>query len=122
MVAEIFVAAPAIAAGAVGEAQPRDTDPHPNADALNLRAHGFDAADDLVAKHERQLGMAQLPIDDVQIGAADPAGHDLEQHLTWPRLGHGQLGGLERRARRLEHHGLHGCGWHRSTDLPSCPT
>ena len=32
-----------------------------------------DAADDLVPRNERQLRLGQLAVDDVKVGAADPA-------------------------------------------------
>ena len=56
-------------------------------------------ADDLMAEHERKLGMRQLAVEDMQIGAADTACRDLDEDLAGPRLGHSDLGGFQRRAR-----------------------
>jgi hypothetical protein len=41
-------------------------------------------------RHHRQPPARQLPVHDVQIGAADRAGADLEQQLAGARNGHGQ--------------------------------
>ena len=57
---------------------------------------------------ERQLRLGELSVDDVQIGAADPAGAHLDQHLAGPGLQVGQVGDLKRLALPLEHHRAHG--------------
>ncbi len=71
-------------------------------------AAGDDLADDLVAGDQRQLGVRQFAVDDVQVGPADGAGLDPHQHLA--RAG-GRVGDL-RRAQRpaggVEDHGEHG--------------
>ena len=63
-VAKILLAGPAIATLSVGPAEPGDPDSPVLTD---------DRADDLMTENERQLRLRQLPVDDVQIGAADPA-------------------------------------------------
>jgi CheY-like chemotaxis protein len=78
-------------------------------DALEDRVAGLDdGADDLVAEHERQAGVGELAVRDVEIGAADPAGGDAEQELARTRAWDGELGGPERAARGFEQHGVHG--------------
>jgi hypothetical protein len=58
------------------------------------------AADDLVARRDRVWDVRQFSVLQVQVGAADPAGLHLEQHLSW----------LEDRQRRLNRlNGLSGC-------------
>jgi hypothetical protein len=113
--AQVLVAAPAVGAGAAGEAQPGD--PHALADRepRAARAERLDGAHHLVAGHERQPARRQVALDDVQIGAAHAAGRDPHAHLAGagPRLV--ALARAERRARRrslpFEDHLAHGtCG------------
>ena len=92
VVAEILLAAAAIEARAVGRAEPRHADAVADGEALDARAERRDLADDLVAENERQLGMRQLAVDDVQIGAAHAAGRDLDEDLVRPGHGHRKLG------------------------------
>ena len=61
-----------------------------------------------MAGDERQLRARQLAVDDVQVGPADAAREDAQQHLARPRLRHGQVAQLERLALRLEDHRAHG--------------
>lgn len=42
-----------------------------------------------------------------EVGAADTAGSDPQQHLSVPGLGSGKLGRLERDQFRREHHRMH---------------
>ena len=74
----------------------------------NRSTSGDCVTDDLVPGHERQLGLGQLAIDDVEVGAAHAAGRDCDEDLARARLGIGQLGLAERRARRVEDHRAHG--------------
>ncbi len=107
VVAKILLAAPAIETGAVGMAQPRHADAIARCelrDALTERRH---MADDLMAEHERELGLRKLAVENMQIGAADAAGRDLDEDLAGSRLGHFERGLLERRARAFEQHRLH---------------
>jgi len=70
----------------------------------DLVIHG---PDHLVARDQWKLRVGQVAIHHVQIGAADAAGPDPDQHLARPRLGHGHLGEAERGAHALEEHGPH---------------
>ena len=76
--------------------------------AANRSPAGDRAAHDLVARHERQLGLGQLAVDDVQVGPADAAGLDGDEDLARGRLRVGQVGLAQRRARRVENHRAHG--------------
>src|SRR5439155_4588234 len=91
-VAEVLAAARAVPARAVRPPEPRD------AESPAVVGH----PDDLMAGDERQLGMRQLAVDDVQIGAADPAGLHAQAYLARPRLGDGKVAQLERLALRGE--------------------
>jgi hypothetical protein len=88
LVAEVLGAGPAEAAGPVGRAHPGD------AHALSRAAALDDLADDLVAGNDRIAARRELSGDDVQVGAADAAGTDLEPHLA---------GGERRQRGALEH-------------------
>ncbi len=60
-----------------------------------------------MAGDERQLRVGQLAVDDVQVGAADPACEHPEQDLARPRLGDLQILEPQRLARRVQHHRPH---------------
>jgi hypothetical protein len=113
-VAEVLAPAATVRAVPAGPREPGDS--HPVADGRPRRrasavpgmwALGDDRAHDLVSEDERELGLGQLAVDDVQVGAADPAGLDCEQQLPGSRDRFGQLGERQRLARPLQHHGLH---------------
>ena len=104
-IAEVLAAAQAVAAFATRPAEPGDADGVALGETL---ARSDSAADDLVTRHERQPGVRQLAVDDVEVGAAHAAGRDGDEDLALRRLGIGQLGLAERRARRVENHRTHG--------------
>ena len=54
------------------------------------------------------LGSRQLAVDDVQVGATDPAGRHLQQQLAVAGLRAGQILLAKRLARAVEHHRPHG--------------
>jgi hypothetical protein len=45
--------------------------------------------------YERQRRLVELAVDDVEVGAADPAGVDFEQYLTFRRLWRREFDRLE---------------------------
>src|SRR3546814_12117233 len=63
--------------------------------------------DDLVARYQGQFRLRQLAVDHMQIGAADPAGGDLDQNLLRVRPRLGQVGHDQRATDRVQHHGMH---------------
>ena len=67
--------------------EPGDADPFADGEALDAGAELLDDADDLVAGNDRQPLVRQLAVDDMQIGAADAAGLDADQHLAGPGAG-----------------------------------
>ena len=83
--AQVLAAAAAIAARAVGVAQPG----HAEAPAV------LGATDDLVAEHDRELGGVDLTVAQVQVGAAHRAGGDRQQQLAGAGGGVGKLRRLE---------------------------
>ena len=97
LVAEVLATRRAVTARAARPAEPGDAE----ASAV-LRD-----PDDLVARDERQLRARELAVDDVEIGPADTTGLHLQQHLTGAGDRAVDPGELERRSRRLKHHGLH---------------
>ncbi len=65
-------------------------------------------ADNLVTGNERQGGLIQLAIHDVQIGAADPACADPDQDLAPSGFRPGNRLVLQGGFRSMKNHGIHG--------------
>src|SRR5262249_60916571 len=105
--AQVLSAAAAIRADAAGRAEPRDPDALAYGQSCDSRPHGGDAPDDLVAGHDRKLGVWQLAVDHMQIGPADPAGRDLDENFAGRWGGRWPLAHDERHARFLQRHGAH---------------
>ena len=86
-VAQVLAPGEAVAALAVCPSEPRD--PHAVALRVALRALAAagNASHDLVPGHERQLGLGQLPVDHMEIGAAYAADVDVHEDLARPRFG-----------------------------------
>ena len=106
--AEVLAARPAEAAGAAGPPQPGNADPRAGVEARDVGAEGDDFAHDLMAEHERELGVGQLAVDDVQVGAAHAARRDPQQHLVRSGNGHRQARFAQRPPRGVEEHRAHG--------------
>jgi hypothetical protein len=60
-----------------------------------------------VAGDQRQLRIAQLAVEDVEVGASDAAGANRDQHLTRLRRRIGHLRQLKRGLRPLQNHRAH---------------
>jgi hypothetical protein len=73
----------------------------------HLLGGGDDRRDDLVPQHAWGLGNRHLPIEQVQVGAAHPAGVYLQQQLARGGLGDRALHEPQRLADALEDHGAH---------------
>ena len=86
-VAEVLPAPAAVAAPAAGVAQPGHADAVADPEFFDPRAHRGHGADDLVADDQGQFGLGEFAVDDVQVGAADAAGVDPDEHLL--RAGRG---------------------------------
>ena len=72
---------PRAAEGALpaGPAQPGDAHPVACSEAAAVRDH---LGRDLVPGHQRQLGLGQLTVEDVEVGAADPARAHAQENLA----------------------------------------
>ncbi len=84
MFAEVLARASAIGASPVGMAEPGHADAEPKRER-DAFARRLDSAHDLMSRHDRQLGVGEFAVDDVQVGAANPAG--LDAHANLPRAG-----------------------------------
>ncbi len=106
-VAQILLAAPAELTDPARSAQPGNPDPLAERELAHSCAELFDRADDLMSGHERQLGLGELAVDDVQVGPADCARPHREPDLARRRLRLGELREPQRLAHPLEDHRAH---------------
>ena len=106
-ITEIFATARTVVAMATGAAKPRDSHALPKDKTFYLRAFFHHDADDFVTENERQLGLLQIAIDHMQVGAAYTAGMYLEQDFTSSGFGPGQFSQPQRLALRIQNHGFH---------------
>jgi hypothetical protein len=88
-IAKIFLAIAAELTVSAGLTQPRHADAATNSKRSDTIADHIDAADNFVAGYEREPGIWQFAIDNMQVGAAHAARRDANSHLTvsWPRIG-----------------------------------
>lgn len=101
-IAQVLAAAGAVGTASAGRAEPRHAYALPQAQPLHVRADGNDAADGLMAQHERQARVGQISIGHVQVGAAHAAGRYAQQHLARARAGHFQRAGAQDATRRIQ--------------------
>ncbi len=80
VVAEVLFVAAAEEAGAVGAADPGDSDAHAEGPVGGPAFDDF--ADDLVAEDEGFVDQGEIAFEDVEIGAADSAGQDAEEEMV----------------------------------------
>ena len=107
MLAEVLEPTRAKPARLVGPAQPGHADALALAEPGGSRARPLDSAHDLVADHKRQLGICELAINDVEVGAAHGTGGDPDQDFlrSWLRIG--QRHEPQRLLDGFEHHRPH---------------
>jgi hypothetical protein len=88
-IAKIFLAIAAEPAASASLTQPRHPDAAANSKRSDTLADHIDAADNFVARYEREFGIWQFSIDNMQVGAAHAARRDANSHLSvsWPRIG-----------------------------------
>src|SRR5262249_9338993 len=103
-IAQIFLVPTAIGTDPAGKAQPRHAHPHAERQLVDILAEHVDPANDLMARYDRIDNSWQFAIDDVQVGAAHPAGADLRAYLARSRLWVRPFGPCEPRAGRLKNH------------------
>src|SRR5262249_7964264 len=105
--AQVLAAGQAVAAGAVGPAEPRYADALADREPGGAGAQLGDRADELMPGHERQLRVRQFSVDDVEIGAAHRARLDGDPDLAGGGSRYRQLAKYEWRPRSVEHHRAH---------------
>ena len=106
-VAQILPVGPAIGTNAAGRAQPRNADALADREAGDSRSHRRNAPDDFVARYDRQFRLRQFAVYYMQIGAADPAGHNLNKNFARPRRQVLPLPHHQRASWTIEHHCTH---------------
>ena len=102
MVAEVLPALAAVAADPAGVAQPRHPDAVADPEFFHPRPHGGHRAGNLMTEDQGQFGLGQLPVHDMQIGAADPAGPHPDEHLLRAGPGNQDFLRPKRLPRRLQ--------------------
>ena len=87
------VLAPAAAPGTDAACRPQPGHAHTRADGemLHPRAALDDGADNFVTEHERQPGIGQFTVEDVEVGAAHAARAHLEAHIIWSKRCGGEI-------------------------------
>src|SRR5437588_6341638 len=81
-IAQVFIAAPAIPASAVGASEPRDA--HAGAGRKLGGGSAHDLADNLMAGNNTLESKGQLAFHNVQVGTTNTAGAHSQQHLSDP--------------------------------------
>jgi hypothetical protein len=104
---EVLAAALAVAAGAVGPAEPGDSDAVALVESGGALSARGDPTHDLVAGNQRQLRPVELAVDDVEVSAADAARMDLDHDLPETRPRVREVLRLERCPRGVQDHGAH---------------
>ena len=107
-IAQVLSLHAAIAAAPAGMSEPGHADPVSGRERRHLRPDRNDLADDLVTGHDRQTGLGEVTVDDVQVGSAHAAGRYPDQHLPLIRHRHVALLQTEGRAGPVKNHRLHG--------------
>jgi hypothetical protein len=87
--------------------EPGHADPIPAGEALDFGPGLIDAAHDLVAWHDRQLGIGQVAVHDVEVGPAHGASLDADTKLVGLRQQLGPVLQNERAADLTKDHGSH---------------
>ena len=105
--AKVLETAAAESAGLVDVAKPGDADAVTSRKPLRALARRLDPTNDHMADHEREFGLGQFAVHDVEVGAANRAGRDTNQDLTASRHGNGQLHEAKRLLRRAKLHRPH---------------
>ena len=105
-IAQVFAFAPAIRTMPARVAEPGHADARAELEADPF-ADRLDAADDLVARHNGQLWVWQLAVDDVEVGPANAASLNPHANLARSRRGVRPLLHPEPLVRPIEDHGAH---------------
>ncbi len=86
--AQVLRAAPAITAGAVGLPQPGDAKAVTDGNSVDPATDRVDIADDFVSGDGTGPARPQVTFGEVQVGAADTAGRNLQPDLAGSRFGY----------------------------------
>src|SRR5207244_9965838 len=105
--AKVLETSAAEAAGLVDVAKPGDADAITSRKPLRALAGRLDPADDHVADHERELGLGQFTVHDVEVGAANRTDRDADEDLAAARRRDGQLHEAKGFLRRAKLHRPH---------------
>src|SRR6202035_3641454 len=96
-VAKILHTSLTVLAGAIGPAEPRHTDAQADGNFGSRSLDNF--TDDLVAGNNSQLFWRQLPLDDMEVCAANAASAHAQKHVPRPEPRSCHLGNLKRMLR-----------------------
>jgi hypothetical protein len=107
VLAQVLAPGEAIAALAVGPPEPRHTYPLSHLEAVCVLADPLYGTDYLVARDQGQLGIGQLPVNDVQIRPAHSAAVYAQEDLPLAWLGRGHLRDPQRLAGYVQDHRSH---------------
>jgi hypothetical protein len=109
---QVLAAFAAEPADAACPGEPRDSRPVSGHPALDLRARGLDAPDDLMPEDDRQPSRREIALGELQVGSTHAARRDTQEQLAGSGLGHRKLTQDEwiarDRARPIEDEGAHG--------------
>ena len=105
--AEVLAAAQAVAALAARPAEPGHADALAGREGVNSVPGADHGSDDLVPGHEGQLRLSELAVDDVQVGTADAARVDADEHLATRDLGIRENACPQRAAGLVQDHRAH---------------
>jgi hypothetical protein len=106
-VAKVLAAGAAIGTNPASASEPGDADALAGREAGDAVPQLLDRTDDFVSRHDRQLRVGQLAVDDVQVGAADAAGAHLHDDLAGSGSRPGHFDQSQRLAGPLQAHGSH---------------
>jgi len=87
--------------------KPGYADPLAQAERRHIGADEIDAADDFMTGNDRVFDVRKLPVENMEIGPADPARTYFDADFAIARPGIGPLLGLKRRSRRPKYHRTH---------------
>src|SRR5699024_6924069 len=126
--AVLLLAGAALQAGAAGVDHAAHAHPVADLPVGDVRADGGDAAGDLVAEGAREVRLAPLVADGVDVAVADPGGGDVDDHVAGPRVAALDGGDAERLigARLLQgldgdrHGGTSGRSWGGDGERAAC--
>jgi hypothetical protein len=93
---QVFAAGPAILAPAARRVNPADADPVTILKSAGADASGFDAADYLMTKDDREHGRWCPAFDFIEFGVTDPAGRNPNQDFVCARARGRDVGQFER--------------------------